>query len=221
MQLGQSIFTPLQPNDGGYVGADTAGYQIMLNYRGDQRAVTWVPLEDVLNGRVAPALIRDRVVLIGNIAESGKDFFYTPFSSGLRDNQRMAGVFIHAQMVGQFIDAGLGDRAVIWFYQQCRERLDCSLGIDWCHPCLARAPSLGSSNGSGHGSPHPTAGLLWVVFEIGLGAPCTASIDPPPWQWRSRHLHCTTSPTATANGDAPPWPKYLTGNCRCHVGTAG
>lgn len=116
MQLGQSIFTPLQPNDGGYVGADTAGYQIMLNYCGDQRTVTWVPLEDVLTERVAPALIRDRVVLIGNIAESGKDFFYTPFSSGLRDQQRMAGVFIHAQMVGQFIDAGLGDRAVIWFW---------------------------------------------------------------------------------------------------------
>lgn len=116
MQLGQSIFTPLQPNDGGYVGADTAGYQIMLNYRGDQRTVTWVPLEDVLTERVAPALIRDRVVLIGNIAESGKDFFYTPFSSGLRDQQRMAGVFIHAQMVGQFIDAGLGDRAIIWFW---------------------------------------------------------------------------------------------------------
>ncbi|WNC44356.1 adenylate/guanylate cyclase domain-containing protein [Thermosynechococcus sp. GLH187] len=123
MQLGQSIFTPLQPNDGGYVGADTAGYQIMLNYRGDQRAVTWVPLEDVLNGRVAPALIRDRVVLIGNIAESGKDFFYTPFSSGLRDNQRMAGVFIHAQMVGQFIDAGLGDRAVIWFWPNSVENV--------------------------------------------------------------------------------------------------
>ncbi|MFN4278780.1 CHASE2 domain-containing protein [Thermosynechococcus sp.] len=116
MQLGQSVFTPLQPNDGGYVGADTAGYQVMLNYRGDQRAVTWVPLEDVLMERVPPELIRDRVILIGNIAESGKDFFYTPFSSGLRDNQRMAGVFIHAQMVGQFIDAGLGDRAVIWFW---------------------------------------------------------------------------------------------------------
>ncbi|MFN4194611.1 MAG: CHASE2 domain-containing protein [Thermosynechococcus sp.] len=123
MQLGQTIFTPLQPNDGGYVGADTAGYQIMLNYRGDQRAVTWVPLEDVLMERVAPELIRDRVVLIGNIAESGKDFFYTPFSSGLRDNQRMAGVFIHAQMVGQFIDAGLGDRAVIWFWPNSVENL--------------------------------------------------------------------------------------------------
>jgi len=123
MQLGKSIFTPLQPNDGGYVGADTAGYQVMLNYRGDQRAVTWVPLEDVLTERVAPELIRDRVVLIGNIAESGKDFFYTPFSSGLRDNQRMAGVFIHAQMVGQFIDAGLGDRAVIWFWPDSIENV--------------------------------------------------------------------------------------------------
>ncbi|BCX11477.1 MAG: adenylate/guanylate cyclase domain-containing protein [Thermosynechococcus sp.] len=123
MQLGPSIFTPLQPNDGGYVGADTAGYQIMLNYRGDQRAVTWVPLEDVLNERVAPALVRDRVVLIGNVAESGKDFFYTPFSSGQRDNQRMAGVFIHAQMVGQFIDAGLGNRALIWFWPKSVEHL--------------------------------------------------------------------------------------------------
>jgi len=123
MQLGQTVFTPLQPNDGGYVGADTAGYQVMLNYRGDNRAVAWVPLGDVLAGRVAPALIRDRVVLVGNIAESGKDFFYTPFSSSLRDDQRMAGVFIHAQMVGQFIDAGQGQRSMIWFWPDSLEVL--------------------------------------------------------------------------------------------------
>lgn len=119
MQLGtRSIFTPLRPNDGSYVGVDTNGYQVMLNYRGDNRAIESVSLGDVLAGNVDPDLIRDRVILIGNTAESGKDFFYTPFSARLMDEQRMPGVFVHAQMVGQFLDAGANQGAVIWFWSE-------------------------------------------------------------------------------------------------------
>lgn len=118
MQLGTTVFRPLQPNDGSYVGADTSGYQVMLNYRGDNRAIEWVSLGDVLAGNVDPEMIRDRIILIGNTAESGKDFFYTPFSSRLLDDQRMPGVFVHAQMVGQFLDAGENQAAVLWFWSE-------------------------------------------------------------------------------------------------------
>ena len=116
MQLGATIFQPLQPNSVAYVQADTQGYQVMLNYRGNNRAITWVSLGDVLAGRVNPSLIQNRVVLIGTLAESGKDFFYTPFSSGLQDEQRMPGVIVHAQMVSQFLDAGAGKPATLWYW---------------------------------------------------------------------------------------------------------
>ncbi len=116
MQLGQTIFVPLEPNSAAYVNADTQGYQVMLNYHGDNRALTWVSLGDVLEDRVDPALIENRIVLIGTLAESGKDFFYTPFSSGIQDEQRMPGVFIHGQMISQFLDAGAGQQAQIWYW---------------------------------------------------------------------------------------------------------
>jgi adenylate cyclase len=41
-------------------------------------------MTDVLENRVPPSLVRDRIVLIGSVAPSLKDLFYTPYSSGLR-----------------------------------------------------------------------------------------------------------------------------------------
>ncbi len=119
MQIGPAVFVPMQPNDGGYIKADTNGYQILLNYRGDNhsiKSIEQVSLGDVLTKKVAPNLIRDRVILIGTVAESCKDFFYTPYSSGLIDGQRMTGVMIHAEMVSQFLDAATGQRSLFWFW---------------------------------------------------------------------------------------------------------
>ncbi|MBW4550260.1 MAG: adenylate/guanylate cyclase domain-containing protein [Aphanocapsa sp. GSE-SYN-MK-11-07L] len=121
MQIGPAVFVPMQPNDGGYIKADVRGYQILLNYRGDNRSlrsIAQVSLGQVLSGKVEPALIRDRMILIGNVAESCKDFFYTPYSSGLRDDQRMAGVMIHAQMASQILDAATAKRSLFWFWSE-------------------------------------------------------------------------------------------------------
>jgi adenylate cyclase len=119
MQIGPSVFVPMQSHDGGYINADVRGYQILLNYRGDNRSIKsieQVSLGAVLTNQVAPNLIRDRIILIGNVAESCKDFVYTPYSSGLRDDQRMPGVMIHAEMVSQFLDAAMGKRSLFWFW---------------------------------------------------------------------------------------------------------
>jgi adenylate cyclase len=121
MQVGSAVFVPMQPNDGGYAKADTNGYQILLNYRGNNhstKSIEQVSVGDVLAQKVAPDLIRDRVILVGNVAESCKDFFYTPFSSGLRDGQRMPGVMMHAEMVSQFLDAATGERSLFWFWSE-------------------------------------------------------------------------------------------------------
>lgn len=121
MQLGTSAFVPLQPRDGSYIDVDTRGYQILLNYRSARRSVQRVNLTSVLKGDVAPKLVKDRIVLIGTTAESGKDFFYTPYSSGLRNNQRMPGVVIHSQMVSQILDAATGKRSLFWFWSEQQE----------------------------------------------------------------------------------------------------
>jgi adenylate cyclase len=121
MQLGKATFVPLQPNDGSYVSAKTEGQQVLLDYRGKMQTIPMVTFGDVLNNKVPPVLIRDRIILIGNVAESAKDFFNTPFSSGQDDEQRMPGVFVHAQMVSQFLDAATGKRPLFWFWPDAIE----------------------------------------------------------------------------------------------------
>ncbi|HEY9825822.1 MAG TPA: adenylate/guanylate cyclase domain-containing protein, partial [Stenomitos sp.] len=122
LQLRNTVFVPLQQNDGGYIKADTRGYQVLLNYRGGPQTIPFVSLGAVLRGEVPEAQIRDRIILIGNVAESAKDFFYTPYSAGQAEG-RMPGVMVHAQMVSQFLDAALDQRRLLWVWPEGIEAL--------------------------------------------------------------------------------------------------
>ena len=113
LQIGPTLFWPLQSHDGAYVRADTRGYQILIHYRSAQNSVEQVSLTQVLADEVDPKLIKDRVVMIGTVAESGKDLFHTPYSSSLTDQQTLSGVVIHAQMVSHLLDAADGSRGLI------------------------------------------------------------------------------------------------------------
>ena len=121
LQLGAAEFRPITSRTGGYASVDARGYQVLLNYRGGVSAFDRVSLGDVLQGKIAPDRIRDRIVLIGNVAESGKDLFNTPFSAGESDDQRMPGVVVHGQMVSQFLDAALGIRPLLWSWSNLGE----------------------------------------------------------------------------------------------------
>lgn len=120
LQLGEAVFVPIRPEDGGYHQADAGGYQILLNYRGEE-TIRQVSLSDVLDGRVDSSQISGKIVLIGSTAESLKDLFFTPYSTGETTSHKMPGVEIHAQMVSQFLDAALGDRPLFWFWPQWAE----------------------------------------------------------------------------------------------------
>ncbi|MEM1290249.1 MAG: CHASE2 domain-containing protein [Cyanobacteria bacterium P01_H01_bin.162] len=123
LQLGQTVLPRLTPNLGGYRNVDANGYQILLNYRAAQAAVPQVSLTDVLTGQVEPAQVRDRIVLIGATTPEAKDEFYTPFSGGLRDSQKMSGVIVHAQSVSQILSAVLDDRPLLWSWSPPVEAL--------------------------------------------------------------------------------------------------
>lgn len=98
-QLGQATFTPLQDQEAGYGENDLGGYQIILNWHGDETAFPTVKMRDVLAGKVPTALMRDRMVLIGSIAPSTNDFFGTPYSSSwFSARSPTPGVVIHANI---------------------------------------------------------------------------------------------------------------------------
>ncbi|MCG9891325.1 MAG: adenylate/guanylate cyclase domain-containing protein [Thermosynechococcaceae cyanobacterium MS004] len=123
MRLGPTDFIPLQSSEGGYTNVDARGYQVLLTYRGGLKSIPMVSLGDVMQGRVPPEQIQNRIVLIGNVAESAKDFFSTPYSAGQTDDRRVPGVMVHAQMVSQFLDAATGTRPLRWAWPDGAEGL--------------------------------------------------------------------------------------------------
>ncbi|WP_295620064.1 CHASE2 domain-containing serine/threonine-protein kinase [Chamaesiphon sp. GL140_3_metabinner_50] len=122
-QLGTVHFKPVSSTDGGYQDAEAGGYQILLDYRarsggskGDNRGVAAiVTMSDLLNNRVDPKLIKDRIILIGSTASSLKDDFLTPYSEGKAEDATMPGVVVHAQITSQILSAVLDNQALWWF----------------------------------------------------------------------------------------------------------
>ncbi|MBF2029932.1 MAG: adenylate/guanylate cyclase domain-containing protein [Oscillatoriales cyanobacterium C42_A2020_001] len=111
---GSTVFRPFESNDGGYIRAHTGGYQILINYRGGIQRFQTIDMMTVLENRVPPEVVRDRIVLIGNIAESHKDLFYTPYSSTLLSPpERMPGVVIHANLVSEILSSAMNGREML------------------------------------------------------------------------------------------------------------
>ncbi|NET56923.1 MAG: adenylate/guanylate cyclase domain-containing protein [Symploca sp. SIO2E6] len=123
LQLGKSVFVPLQENSGGYESIETEGYQILLNYRRPENLVRQVSLSQVLEGQIEPSWVKDKIVIIGSTAPSLKDLFVTPYSPILQEHYEIPGVIVHAQMVSQLLDAATGERALFWFWSESKERL--------------------------------------------------------------------------------------------------
>ena len=121
--LGKATFIPFQKKDGGYVNADTGGFQILLNFRGTEESFYQVSITDVLNGDIPKDLMKDRLVFIGSTAQSLNDLFATPYSSDLNRSPYLAGVFIHANLASQIISAALDGRQLIQVAQEPLEWL--------------------------------------------------------------------------------------------------
>ena len=114
-QLGKATFVPLLPNDGGYIRVDAGGYQILSNFPDLRRGFKTISMNDVMDDRVPPELLRDKIVLIGTTAESLGDRFYTPYSSDLTGAsvKTTPGVEIHAALISQMLQAAIDDRPLI------------------------------------------------------------------------------------------------------------
>jgi adenylate cyclase len=116
LQLGKATFPIFESNNGGYVGADAAGYQTMINFRGPRETMRTVSLTDVMGGKIPSDLMRDRIVLIGPTAGSLKDFFPVPYTSSDNVSGEMAGVEIQANVASQIISSALDGRPGIQFW---------------------------------------------------------------------------------------------------------
>ena len=112
--LGKAVFKRFTGNDGGYIGSDSGGYQVFLNYRGQQDNFLNFSFTDVLKNNISPDSFSDRLVFIGTTAESINDLHYTPHSGKLSNSsEMMPGVVIHANIASQILSSALEGRPLI------------------------------------------------------------------------------------------------------------
>jgi diguanylate cyclase (GGDEF)-like protein len=122
LQIGEALFPVLNPHAGSYQALDDRGYQILLNYRSANTVARQVTLTQVLKGDVPPAWVKDKLVLIGTTAPSGKDLFLTPYNlSAKQINPKTPGVLIHAQMVSQILSHVLDGKSLLWYWPESGE----------------------------------------------------------------------------------------------------
>ncbi|WP_271253073.1 EAL domain-containing protein [Pseudanabaena sp. Chao 1811] len=124
LQLGKTIFKPLESSDGSYVRTDAGGYQILMNYHGSSLKFRQVSLEDVLENRIPANLMRDRIVLIGAQTPSLNDIFYTPYSSNfIASPTQISGVEFQANIIKMVVGSVLEDRPLIKVWTDVWEEL--------------------------------------------------------------------------------------------------
>ncbi|WP_298919495.1 CHASE2 domain-containing protein [uncultured Nostoc sp.] len=132
LQLGKAVFTRFQANDGGYVGADAGGYQILTNFPkpkcqsscGEFDSFRQVSMKDVLADKVEENLIKDRIILIGSIAPSLQDFVFIPYSSSLRGTAKpVPGIQLQAYFISELISAALQGRPLLKVWPDLVENL--------------------------------------------------------------------------------------------------
>ncbi|MBW2385699.1 MAG: adenylate/guanylate cyclase domain-containing protein [Deltaproteobacteria bacterium] len=108
--LGPTVIRPFQGDDGPYVHADDAGFQLLLDYRWGTREIPTYRISDVADGRVGSSELRGRTVILGTTAVSIMDAFQTPLEPESAAGM-LPGMRIHAHAVDQLVRYAHGQGA--------------------------------------------------------------------------------------------------------------
>lgn len=159
VRLGQSWIRRFERNQGAYVNADTSGYQILLGFHGPEKYRTY-SFTEAREGTFPGPSLRGKVVLVGPLADSLKDFVDTPLKS------RHPGLLMHAQIVDQLVALATGHETQMRAWTEWQETFWI---LGWCAAgTLAgfRARSPVVLAGSFFGG----LGLLVGAFLLGMQA---------------------------------------------------
>jgi adenylate cyclase len=115
-RLGKTVFRPFEKNDGAYVNADAGGYQLLLDFKGPKKFQSYT-LGQTLSGQIPPGALRDKIILVGDTAESKMDYFVTPLEFQHR------GVEVHAHLLSQLLRAALEGDHPLKVWQEWKESI--------------------------------------------------------------------------------------------------
>lgn len=102
LRLGATTLRPFEATEGGYAAADEAGYQMLLDHARGTRGFETIGLGELLRGEIAPARMKDRVVVLGSNAKSLPDSFRVPGATSV------PGLELHADAVDQLLRLAAG-----------------------------------------------------------------------------------------------------------------
>ncbi|MCU0568181.1 MAG: diguanylate cyclase [Oculatellaceae cyanobacterium Prado106] len=119
IQINGVKFPAVNGNDGAYVDAEREGYAILANPR--IPSFHKISITELLLAPVGSAADRNfaqtlqgRVVLIGSVAQSGRDFFSISTNRGLNGNAyQVSGVELQGQLISQILSAVEDGRSLI------------------------------------------------------------------------------------------------------------
>jgi|SRR5579883_154077 len=133
IRFGSFELPRFRENTGGYVRAASGGNQILINFRSNPNPFPVVSMTNVLEGKVSPETIRDRIVLVGITASNSlNDTVMTSATKGGllantidSDNQfqLLYGIENHAHSTSQIISAVLDRRPLLLAWPEGAEYL--------------------------------------------------------------------------------------------------
>lgn len=113
-QMGETVFPRFQSYDGSYIRVNNGGYQILGTFRNPQ-LFERVSMDQILTGDFDPALIKNRIILIGyNAKNMVRDVFAFPYSYQFNQEvNRISGVELHVNFTSQILSSVLDQRPLI------------------------------------------------------------------------------------------------------------
>jgi CHASE2 domain-containing sensor protein len=100
-------------SDSGYRPNSSGGSEVLVNYRSSEVA-TRVTLQQILNHQVNPEYIKDKIVIVGVIAQGGMDDWFIP----TKPHMATPGVIVQAHLISQLLSAALDHRPLIMILPQ-------------------------------------------------------------------------------------------------------
>ena len=107
LMFGDTVVAPLEKGSSLFRNVDTAGYQIIIDYKNKLPIAHSVPSADVLAGNDLD-LFEGKAVIVGVTSHSVKDYFLTPLNRSTGASFTF-GAEIHAAILQQLIDYFNGD----------------------------------------------------------------------------------------------------------------
>lgn len=148
MQLGKARLHLLKPNDGAYVREDTAGGQILMDFKCPD-SFTRLSVSNALAGNIPRGALKEKIVLIGMTAASVQDSWPTPMRFAHR------GIELQAMTVHQLLRTALEGAKPLRFWS---DWLEAAWALLWC--------LVGGAIGYWARSPVRFSGLLAAALVV-------------------------------------------------------